>query len=199
MRTSDLDTVHRFWFGPLGDFQAFNADRMALWFAGKADDEIARRFSETLAWVEFSSIDALALSRSQQVGLVVLLDQFPRNIFRGQPKSYAFDERARRVVDTITAGGMDKFYLVERAFLTICLGHSECLEDQIRAMRHFMNDIKPYAPSDNPLYRAGAVRTAQYLDIITKFGRFPHRNDILGRKTTVEEAEFLVQTQLASV
>ncbi len=199
MRTSDLDTVHRFWFGPLADFQAFNADRMALWFAGKADDEIARRFSETLKQAESSTIDALALSRSQQVGLVVLLDQFPRNIFRGQPKSYAFDNRARHVVDTITLGGMDGFKLVERAFLTICLGHSERLDDQIRAMRHFMNDIKPHAPPDNPLYRAGAVRTAQYLDIITRFGRFPHRNGILGRKTTIEEAQFLVETQLASV
>ena len=90
MRTSNLDAVHRFWFGPLDDFQAFNADRMALWFAGKADAEITRRFSATLADAESSSIDVLALSQSQQVGLVVLLDQIPRSIFRGQPRSYAF-------------------------------------------------------------------------------------------------------------
>ena len=192
-----FDDVHRFWFGPIPDFDSFNDDRLSLWFGGARDAEITARFTSLLDKTEGDAIDAGGLSPSQQVGLVVLLDQLPRSIFRGQPRSYAFDNKARAVVEDATAGSMRQFKLIERAFLTICLGHSERLEDQERAMQHYLDDVAPFAPPGNPFYEAGRVQTAKYLDIIKRFGRFPHRNAILGRATTAEEAQFLAENRMA--
>jgi uncharacterized protein (DUF924 family) len=199
MQTDILEDVHQFWFGPLFDLQSFNADRFTLWFGGGRDAEIATRFSKVLAEPEVELLDVSALSRQQQVGSVILFDQLPRNIFRGQARSYAFDEKARELVNVITADGMQNFKLVERAFLTICLGHSELLEDQERALWHFQHDILPFAPLDNRFYEAGGIQTAKYLDIIRRFGRFPHRNAILGRATTAKEAQFLAENKMAPV
>jgi uncharacterized protein (DUF924 family) len=192
-----FNDIREFWLGPLPEFQSFNADRFPLWFEGARDAEIADRFSPVLGNAETAAIDVGRLTPAQQVGLVILFDQFPRNIFRGQPRSYAFDERAREVVDIVTTCGMDEFKLIERAFLVICLGHSERLQDQERALHHYRNDISPYAPAGNRFYEAGRIQTAKYLDIITRFGRFPHRNAILGRSSSAEEERFLAENEMA--
>ena len=197
VQPTTFDDVHRFWFGPLADFQAFNADRFALWIGGERDLELAERFSATLAGAENAVLDIGELSPAQQVGLVVLLDQLPRSIFRGQARSYAFDEKARAVVNVAIADGMQDFKLVERAFLTICLGHSERLDDQERALEHYRADVAPHAPAGNRFYEAGAIQTAKYLDIIRRFGRFPHRNAILGRQSSADEERFLAENMMA--
>ena len=197
MQPTLFDEVHRFWFGPIPDFESFNADRLSLWFGGARDGEIAEQFSVVLGEAEHADIDIAALSLSQQAGLVVLFDQVPRSMFRGQPRSYAFDEKARSVVNIATASRMQPFKLIERAFMTICLGHSEQLADQERAMQHYRDDVAPFAPAGNRFYEAGGIQTAKYLEIIRRFGRFPHRNAILGRETTAEEAEFLAENRMA--
>ncbi|MCW5715537.1 MAG: DUF924 domain-containing protein [Bauldia sp.] len=197
MQPQILDDVHLFWFGPVPDFASFNDDRFSLWFGGGRDAEIAGLFSAALAEADGAAIDVAVLTPSQQTGLVVLLDQFPRSVFRGEARSYSFDEKARGVVKVATAGGMQPFKLVERAFLTICLGHSEHLDDQERALRYYVEDVGPFAPAGNRFYEAGGIQTAKYLDIIRRFGRFPHRNAILGRETSAEEAQFLAENSMA--
>ncbi len=197
MQPTIFDEVHLFWFGPLPAFDSFNDDRLSLWFGGARDGEIAERFLAALSEAENAALDIAALSPSQQAGLVVLLDQFPRSIFRGQPRSYAFDEKARAVARTASAGGMQRFKLIERAFMGICLGHSEHLADQEFALKHYLDDVAPFAPVENRFYEAGRIQTAKYLDIIKRFGRFPHRNAILGRETTAEEAKFLAANRMA--
>jgi uncharacterized protein (DUF924 family) len=197
MHPAIFSDIHQFWLGPLPEFQSFNADRLSLWFGGSRDREIADCFSAVLGNAEAATMDVAGLSSAQQVGLVILFDQFPRNIFRGQARSYDFDEKARDLVNLVTEGGMDKFKLIERAFLAICLGHSERLLDQERALEHYRKDISPHAPAGNRFYEAGGIQTAKYLDIIRRFGRFPHRNAILDRKSTVEEERFLTETELA--
>ena len=162
---------------------------------GTRDGEIVRQFSSALGEAENAVLDVAALTPSQQVGLVVLLDQFPRSIFRGQARSYAFDEKARAVMKVATLSGMKPFKLLERSFLGICLAHSEHLEDQELGLKHYLDDIAPFAPVGNRFYEAGRIQTAKYLDIIKRFGRFPHRNAILGRDTTAEEAGFLPRTR----
>ncbi len=196
MQPTIFDEVHLFWFGPMSGFDSFNDDRLSLWFGGARDGEIAERFAAALGEAENAAFDIAALSPSQQAGLVVLLDQFPRNIFRGRQQSYAFDEKARAVVKAATAGGMQRFKLIERAFMTICLGHSEHLADQEAALQHYFEDVAPFAPAQNRFYEAGRIQTAKYLDIIKRFGRFPHRNAILVRQTTLEEAQFLAENRM---
>jgi uncharacterized protein (DUF924 family) len=191
------DDFHQFWFGPIPDFESFNADRLTLWFGGARDAEIAAMFSAALSTVQDAMPDIAALSTQQQVGLVLLLDQVPRSIFRGEARCYAYDEMARGVVRAATVNGMDRFKLVERAFITICLAHSEHLDDQERASRHYRDDVAPFAPTGNRFYEGGRIQTAKYHDIIKRFGRFPHRNTTLGRKTTAVEAAFLAKTKMA--
>ena len=191
-----FDDVHQFWFGAIPDFESFNDDRLSLWFGGARDDEIAERLSTALDETENTTLDIATLTAPQQVGAVVLFDQFPRNIFRGQRRSYVFDEKARAAVKVATAGGMRRFKLIERAFMTVCLAHSEHLEDQERASAHFSDDIAPYAPAGNRFYEGGRIQTSKYLDIIRRFGRFPHRNAILGRETSAEEARFLAENKM---
>jgi uncharacterized protein (DUF924 family) len=192
-----LEEIHAFWFGNIPEFDSFNVDRFPLWFGGARDSEIKEKYATTLTEVAGASQEASKLAPKQQVALVVLLDQFPRSIFRGLPMSYQFDEPARAAVNAATVNGMLPFKLVERAFLTICLGHSEDLQDQKRALKYYLDDVAPFAPPNNRFYEAGRIQTAKYLGIIERFGRFPHRNAILGRTTTAEEARYLEQNDVA--
>ena len=192
-----LDRVHFFWFGPLPDFDTFPEDRLSLWFGGARDAEIAGEFEDVLREADGADLELAALSAAQQVALVVLFDQFPRSIFRGHSRSYAYDESARAAAMTACSGGMSRFKLVERAFLTICLGHSERLADQEAALRYYLDEIAPFAPAGNRFYEGGRIQTQKYLEIIRRFGRFPHRNAILGRESTAEEEQFLAESRIA--
>lgn len=116
------------------------------------------------------------------LALLILLDQMPRNMFRGTRRAYATDERARAVADRAIARGYDQQFLPpERGFFYLPFMHSEHLPDQERCVA---------------LYRAagdayGLKYAEDHADIIQRFGRFPHRNPILGRATTDEEQAFL--------
>src|SRR5262249_9761011 len=116
------------------------------------------------------------------LALLIVLDQFPRNMFRGDPRIYAADPVARAVADRAIARGFDRRYAPpERQFFYLPLEHSENLADQERcgALNRAAED-------------ADGVKWAEiHADIIRRFGRFPHRNRILGRTTTPEEQAFL--------
>jgi uncharacterized protein (DUF924 family) len=119
------------------------------------------------------------------VALCILLDQAPRNLFRGDPRSFASDAAARAVTRHALARGLDRDLPQEqRAFLYLPLEHSENLADQEACVRLFAG------LDENPDGLDYAVR---HRDIIARFGRFPHRNAVLGRTSTPEETEFLTQ------
>lgn len=115
------------------------------------------------------------------LALLVLLDQFPRNAFRGTPRMYATDEMARELALAAIARGLDQ--AVEpglRNFFYLPLMHSERLEDQEQAVE-LAGRLGP-----EPLHHAEV-----HHDVVARFGRFPHRNPILGRESTAEEVAFL--------
>jgi len=119
------------------------------------------------------------------VALCILLDQAPRNLFRGDPRSFASDPAARAVARYALERGLDRELPQEhRSFLYLPLEHSENLADQETCVRLF-TDL-----DENPEWLDYAVR---HRDIIARFGRFPHRNAVLGRASTPEEIEFLAQ------
>jgi uncharacterized protein (DUF924 family) len=130
--------------------------------------------AEKLAAWEWTAADALAL--------VIVLDQFPRNIFRGSARSFAADPLARAVTGRALAQGFDREVPAgERQFFYLPFEHSELLADQERCCALFR------AAGD-----ADALKWAElHADIIRRFGRFPHRNAVLGRQTTAEEQAFL--------
>jgi uncharacterized protein (DUF924 family) len=153
------------------------------WFEKNAafDAEIRSRF---LPLYEELSSNADWLSQPRDcLARIVVLDQFPRNMFRGTPRAFATDPLALAAAKHAVAKGYDQDLLpVEKQFVYLPFEHSEGLADQQRA-------CELMKPLGEDLY-GWAVK---HKVIIERFGRFPHRNEILGRKSTPEEAEFLKQ------
>jgi uncharacterized protein (DUF924 family) len=161
-----LAAGHERWFEPDEDFDAQIRQR----FATTYEDAAAGRLS---AW-ENSPQGALAL--------VIVLDQFPRNIFRGSARSYTADPLARAVAQRAIARGFDKqIAMPQRSFFYLPFEHSEELADQERAVALMR------ATGDADLLKWAKL----HADIIRRFGRFPHRNAVIGRTTTPEEQAFL--------
>jgi uncharacterized protein (DUF924 family) len=167
------EEVLRFWFG----------QDPKHWFEKNAtfDAEIRSRF---LPLYEALATNGDWLSRPQDcLARIVVLDQFPRNMFRGTPRAFATDPLALAAAKHAVAKGYDQALLpVEKQFVYLPFEHSESLGDQERA-------CELMKPLGEDLY-GWAVK---HKVIIERFGRFPHRNEILGRKSTPEEIEFLKQ------
>ena len=153
------------------------------WFTKDAafDDAIRARF---LATYEAAAARTLAWDDTAEgaLALLIVLDQFPRNMFRGSARAFAADPLAREVATRAIARGFDQLILVaERSFFYLPFEHSEALADQDRCV------VLNRASGD-----ADALKWAElHADIIRRFGRFPHRNAVLGRATTPEEQAFL--------
>jgi uncharacterized protein (DUF924 family) len=187
-----------FWFGPPGDPDREN--HRPIWFTcpPEHDDMLRRLF---LADYECAASGALAeweMAPESALALVLLLDQIPRNIFRDTPRAYATDPMARAAADRALAAGFDAaFPPVWRKFFYMPLHHSEDLADQRRAttLAEALPDDR--GPEDRD--RRGGLRRygLPYVDVIERFGRFPHRNAILGRPSTPEEIAFLKESPLS--
>jgi uncharacterized protein (DUF924 family) len=122
------------------------------------------------------------------LALIILLDQFPRNIFRDRPQAFATDAQALEFAQYAVDRGFDRQLLpVQRWFIYLPLEHSENLEHQQQAVKLF-STLK-----DDPDSASAIDYACHHLRIIERFGRFPHRNRILGRSTTPQEEEFLKQ------
>jgi uncharacterized protein (DUF924 family) len=144
------------------------------------DAEVRGRYLDLWHRAAAGELSAWETSDDGALALVIVLDQFPRNMFRGDPRTYASDELAREAASRAIARGADARIdevLVE--FLYMPFMHSEVLADQLRCVELFRNS------PDNVKY------AEQHADIIRRFGRFPHRNRVLGRMTTAEEQAFL--------
>lgn len=154
------------------------------WFKKDAafDDEIKRRFLITHEAAAAGKLTAWERNAEGALALLLLLDQFPRNMFRGDPRTYATDALAREVASQALAEGADQ--RVDRPlqqFLYMPFMHSENLADQERCLALFAASGEP----ENAKY------AQDHADIVRRFGRFPHRNKILGRATTEAERKFL--------
>ena len=177
------------WFGPPGDPD--RERQREIWF--KATEEFDASLRQAfLADYEAAAAGSLRSWEVQPEGalaLVLLLDQIPRNIFRGSPRAYAADATARAVADRALARGFDRLVPeVWRRFFYMPYHHSENLADQQRSVALF--GALPRDPD-----RRGALRRygRPYVEVIERFGRFPHRNEILGRKSTPAEIALLAE------
>lgn len=190
-----------FWFGredPLSPPQ-FN-QRLHLWFGGddppeliaERDENIARRFRGYMDEAAAGALDHWAGSPNRLLALVLLLDQFPRHVFRGRARAYAQDRRALAfALHGVTTGADAALSLAQRLFLYLPLQHAESApmqEESIAAYRRLLADAPP---QHQPLFESALEFAGQHRDIIQRFGRFPHRNAALSRRSTPEELEFL--------
>jgi len=174
--------VLSFWYGDPPDY----ASPRKAWFERDEafDSAVTARFSGVHAAAARGDLDGMAASPLGALALAIVLDQFPRNMFRGQPAAFATDGKARTVADAALAQGFDRdMTVVQKLFLYLPFEHSEDLADQERCCALF-------AAAGNADFLDYAER---HRDIIARFGRFPHRNRMLGRANTPEEEAFLAQ------
>lgn len=193
---STPDAVLEFWFPP------DSARANALWWGKdpRLDAEIRERFGATLAAAKAGQLDDWAATPRGRVALIIVLDQLSRNIHRGDPQTYDADEHARKLtLDGIELGHDRELSGIERLFFYLPLEHSEQLEHQeqvVELMRRLAEDVaaEPGADAKQRGQFAGFIDYAiQHRDIVARFGRFPHRNALLGRESTAEELAFLQQ------
>jgi uncharacterized protein (DUF924 family) len=146
------------------------------------DEEIRKRFLATYEAAAAGKLADWERTPEGAYALVLVLDQFPRNMFRGSARIYAADPLARGVADRALARGFDQpLAKNERAFFYLPFEHSEHPADQERSVAL----TRAFADAE-------ALKWAEHhADIIRRFGRFPHRNALLGRKSTPEEQAFL--------
>ena len=181
---SRVDEILDFWFGGEAERGTFRD----VWFEKNEDfdREISSRFRKDYERAAAGGLEDWQNSERGCLALILLLDQFPRNMFRGDARAFATDHRARAVADHAVSEGMDlALPPIQRMFVYLPFEHSEDTEDQQRSIELFL-------ALDEELDGPDLVSYARrHAEIISRFGRFPHRNATLGRDTTPEEAEFL--------
>ncbi|MGA9867850.1 MAG: DUF924 family protein [Acetobacteraceae bacterium] len=177
------DAVLEFWFGD--DPTLF---REAWFRADPAFDATCRaRFGAVLEAAGTAALDGWAATPRGTLALVIVLDQFSRNIHRGTPDAFAADPRALALAHAAVARGDDRHLRpLERSFLYLPFEHAESLADQDISVRLFETLRGTYDSADRAIDYAERHR-----DVIRRFGRFPHRNAILGRESTPEELAYL--------
>lgn len=192
---SVLSAVSRYWFGELGGQWDYPVRESAKWFnqSCTTDAEIAATFARWLKSARDRVWQLDSLSRSEAVGLVVMLDQFPRNIFRGAAEAFAYDGAALALAKQLISRRFADFFAIERVFLLLPFEHSEALVDQEAMMPLFAELAAAAPPEQSETYRRFEVFAEKHRALIRRFGRFPHRNAVLGRVSTPEEAAFLAE------
>jgi len=181
------DDILEFWFGREGD--AHHGSFRPEWFSKNDafDREIRERFLKVFEAAERDALDSWRGEAHSALALIIVLDQFPRNMFRGERRSFATDEKALSVTQHAMEKGLDRALPpLQRAFLYMPLMHSEDLS-------HQRQSVSLFTELDRQTRGTQSSFAQRHLEIIERFGRFPHRNAVLGRSSTPEEVEFLRQ------
>lgn len=190
------DDILELWFGTVTPSGMTADDRSALWWrkSDETDAALRARFSEHVEGAAAGQLDAWRETASGCIALIVTLDQLTRNIFRGTPRAFAADPKAQ----ALCLAGLDRAHdqalpLIQRVFFYMPLEHAEDARLQARSCALFqaLCDLAPAEHRETFAYYLDYAE--KHRAIIDRFGRFPHRNAILGRETTAEEAVFLQQ------
>ena len=166
-----------FWFKETPPEQHFKVDPAF-------DDVVRERFEETWNAARNGDLKNWETNKEGALALIIVLDQFPRNMFRGRGEAFSTDAMALKIAETALARGFDlEATAIVRNFLYLPFMHSESLADQEKCVR-LIRERLGETHSSYPF----ALR---HRDAVARFGRFPARNEALGRETTRDEAEFL--------
>jgi len=189
-----------FWFGPRPYTAPQVQQHTRLWFGEsnapevtpQTDELIRERYGEVTLAAEQGRLTHWASSPRRRLALILLFDQFSRNIYRGSARAYAQDLDALSLtVSGMQIGADATLDPVERLFFYMPLMHAESLDVQEESVAAFRRLVEE-APADlRRTFQASLDSAIQHRDIIARFGRFPHRNRVLGRESTPEEIEWL--------
>jgi uncharacterized protein (DUF924 family) len=189
-----IESILGYWFGASTDEAEVIRDQSALWWKKnpRVDAEIRQRFEATLVAESRDELKSWGDDPRGQLARILLCDQFPRNMYRDTAKSFAFDARARQLARAALDRGLDKCLRpVEKVFAYLPFEHSEDRQDQELSAQLFTSLPGEVAPALKSSFQFYLDFAHKHKAIIDRFGRFPHRNAILGRASTPEELEFL--------
>jgi uncharacterized protein (DUF924 family) len=174
---NSIDDVLSFWFVETSPVQWFQ-------ISPDFDGLVKERFLDLFHFAEQGFCDAWAKNADGALALTILFDQFPRNMFRDTPDAYRTDSRALEIAELAIERGFDQILVpLKRLFLYLPFEHSENIDHQKRSVA-----LCAQMKYDDPLRYEYALR---HMKVIERFGRFPHRNKILGRDSTPEEIDYL--------
>ena len=188
------EAVLAFWFAGVGDDAAAIEARNRIWYGNDPafDDEIRVRFGALVEAAERGALKLWKLSPAGTLALIVVCDQFPRNIFRATPRAFALDPRAQALARDAVAQGQDReLGLVERSFFYLPFEHAEDRQAQALSLRCF-EQLHAETPETLRSFSADALHWSRdHHDVIARFGRFPHRNLVLDRVSSADELAWL--------
>lgn len=192
----DPDNILNFWFADACESPAATLRRNDFWFSSnpELDGLIWEEFGDAVTDAANRHYDDWVATARGRLALIILLDQFPRNIFRGTAEVFRYDARALALAQQgVATGQLASLAIPEQAFLLMPYQHSEDLSIQDAGVGLY-DAMTAAAPAEWKAV-AGGYRdfAARHRDIIAEYGRFPHRNDVLGRAATEAESRFLAE------
>ena len=188
------EKILQFWFADTANDPARAAARNEFWFKSSSatDTLIREQFSPAIEAAARGELAAWADTPRSALALVLLLDQFPRNIWRGTARAFAHDPQALTAAQRAVAFEyLRQLMPVEQAFLLLPYQHSESIENQRESVRLSDEITMAAPPAWRPLMEYYSKFAKQHRDLIERFGRFPHRNRVLGRESRAEEEAYL--------
>jgi uncharacterized protein (DUF924 family) len=192
--TTQAENVLNFWFGPSGNAAEIARRQRKLWFGKSAanDQAVAEQFAATLLAASAGQLDHWSNTPRGRLALIIVLDQFPHHIHRNQVQSFATDPQALDLCLAALATSEDQQLApIERVFLYLPLEHAESNTIQNQSVLLFEKLAHEAAENERALFDDFLDYARKHRDVVARFGRFPHRNTILGRPSTDDELEFL--------
>jgi uncharacterized protein (DUF924 family) len=196
VKSVDRDSILRWWLGDDAGDPALVKLKQPLWFAAEepVDAEIRRRFGNAWSRAVRGELDDWSAEPRGALALVILLDQFSRNLERGRAAAFAQDERALEIsIAAIDAGDDRRLHPPERSFLYLPFEHVEDAAIQRRGVELYSGLVSDAGPEWSWLTEDSLHWARLHLELIERFGRFPHRNHVLGRAPTEAEERYLAE------
>ena len=184
------------WFGHAESPDEISADKGKLWFGKKdsQDLEARERFGVFVDQALAGELTEWTQRPEGWLAMVLLLDQLPRMIFRDSPKAFSGDLRAQKLVAQGIAANFDRqLKPIQRVFIYLVFEHCENLAVQNEAVSRFIDLLAEQPESERAVFADNLDYAERHRKVIARFGRFPHRNAVLGRESTAEELAFLSQ------
>lgn len=197
MANAIAKNVLDYWFGKTRPISADeSALKMKTWFSSNADADydIERRFGKLVSTARKGAFNSWENNHEDCLALILLLDQFPRNLHRGQSSAFSSDSKALELGSLLLgSGGLSSLGCSEQAFALMPFQHAENLDVQNQGVEAYGN-LALSVPEEWKSMAEGYLNSAkQHRDIIAKFGRFPHRNNIFDRESSEAEIRYMAE------
>ncbi len=199
MKDEQPEDVLQFWFPSRpSDDRAAMVRQWDWWFRGGGDADIIKHFSPLLERATRGEFDDWSCEPRSRLALIIVLDQFSRTIYRGTAQAFVQDSKATALaiegIDIAHYAALETPW--EKTFFLLPLGHSENLMNLDLAVKLADDLVKEVPQEYQALLEFSASQALRHRNVIARFGRHPHRNDVLGRQSTPEELEYLASEQL---